>query len=132
MIGVDTNVLLRYLTQDDAIQSAVATRFIESQLSSTTPGHVSLVTLAELAWVLGSRFRATAAEIVEMVSQLTSDARFEVQDDHAVWLAIEAVETLGVDLPDALISFVNRAHGCSHTVTFDQRAARIPGTTLLR
>ena len=132
MIGVDTNVLLRYLTQDDATQSAVASRFIEYQLSSTTPGHVSLVTLAELAGVLGSRFRATAAEIVDMVSQLASDGRFVLQDDHAVWLAIEAVESLGVDLPGALISFVNREHRCTHTVTFDQRAARIPGMTLLR
>ena len=132
MIGIDTNVLLRYLTQDDARQSRVATRFVEEQLTQVNPGHVSLVTVAETAWVLESRFAASQAEVVDLVSHLMSDPRFVVQDQRAVWLALEAVERSAVDFPDALIAFVNREHGCTNTVTFDAKAARIPGMTLLR
>ena len=132
MIGVDTNVLVRYLTQDDAAQSSVATRFVEHSLSSTRPGHVSLVALAETICVLRARYGATDAELIELVQQLASDGRFVVQDQRAVWLALEAVEDGGADLPDALIAYVDREHGCSHTVTFDKRASRIAGMTLLR
>ena len=132
MIGIDTNVLLRYFTQDDVRQSRAATRFVDEQLSATMPGHVSLVTLAETAWVLGSRYDASQAEVVDLVMQLMSDPRFVVQDQRAAWLALEAVEQTAVDFPDALIAFVNREHGCSHTVTFDQKAARIPSVVLLR
>ncbi len=131
MIGIDTNVLLRYLTQDDARQSPLATRFVE-RLSDQYPGHVSLVTLAEMVWVLESRFRATSAEVAETVTELLSDPRFSVQEDHAVWLALEAVERSNVDLPDALIAYLNSEQGCSHTVTFDQRATRVAGMVLLQ
>lgn len=133
MIGLDTNVLLRYATQDDAVQSAQAQRFFDEQLKpGTNPGHISLVTLAECVWVLNSHFKATRQELIEFVQELLADPRFVVQDEFAVWHALEAIEdTPTLDLPDALIVFVDRLHGCSHTVTFDRRAARIPGMVLL-
>ena len=131
MIGIDTNVLLRYLTQDDARQSALAARFIDRQLTTADPGHVSLVVLAELLWVLATRFRASRAEMIAVVTELLSDPRFAVQDERAVWLAVELAEKVVIDLPEALIAFVNRTHGCERTVTFDVGASRIPGMTLL-
>lgn len=63
--------------------------------------------------------------------QLLTDERFVVQDEHALWLALDVVERSNVDLADALIAFVNLQQGCSHTVTFDRRALRIPGMTLI-
>lgn len=62
MIGIDTNVLLRYLAQDEPRQAAVASRFIKS-LRADAQGHIALLTIAELVWVLKSRYRATAAEL---------------------------------------------------------------------
>ena len=130
MIGIDTNVLLRYLAQDDRRQSAVASRFIHS-LRREAQGHIALLTVAELIWVLKSRYRATAAELSGTLLQLLSDERFVVQDRHALWLALDVVERSNVDLADALIAFVNLQQGCSHTVTFDRGAQRIPGMVLL-
>jgi predicted nucleic-acid-binding protein len=131
MIGIDTNVLLRYLIQDEPSQTRLAKRFIHG-LHAAAPAHVSLITLAELAWVLTSRYRASDAEIVATVETLLSDDRFEVQDSRTVWSALDAVQRLQVGLADALIAFGNLDRGCSHTVTFDKRALRMPGVQLLQ
>lgn len=131
MIGIDTNVLLRYLTQDDARQSAAAARFIAS-LRPDAQGHIALITVAELVWVLKSRYRATPAELSSTVLQLLSDDRFVVQDPQPLWLALDEVQRSNVDLADALIAFVNLHQGCRHTVTFDRKALRIPGMALLQ
>lgn len=131
MIGIDTDVLLRYLTQDDARQSAGAARFIKS-LRPDAQGHIALITVAELIWVLKSRYRASAAEVSFTVLQWLSDDRFVVQDPQSLWLALDEAERSNVDLADALIAFVNLQQGCSHTVTFDRKALRIPGMALLQ
>ena len=52
MIGLDTNVIVRYVVQDDPRQSAAATRLMEKTLSAENPGFVAVVTLCEVAWVL--------------------------------------------------------------------------------
>lgn len=131
MTGIDTNVLLRYLTQDDAHQSGVASRFIQL-LRRGAQGHIALITVAELVWVLKSRYRASAAELSFTVLQLLSDDRFVVQDRPSLWLALDEAERSSVDLADALIAFVNLQQGCSHTVTFDPKALRIPGMAMLQ
>ena len=132
MIGVDTNVLVRYLVQDDARQAAIASRFIERELTSSRPGHVSLVVLAETVWVLQGSFGISKAELIAMIATLAADARFVVQDADALWLALETCELTDADLADALIRHVDGTHGCSHTVTFDKRAARSAGMVLLQ
>jgi predicted nucleic-acid-binding protein len=132
VIGIDTNVLVRYFAQDDPKQSLSATRFIERKLSTRDQGHVSLVALAELVWVLRTRLAAATDEVSAVVSVLLSDARFVVQDAAAAWAALDLYQQAGVDLADALIAAVDRLHGCTHSVTFDAKAARIPGMTLLR
>lgn len=131
MIGVDTNVLVRYLAQDDPRQSPLARRFVEKQLCASAPGHISLVALAETVWVLSSRYGATREQLISTVATLASDARFVVQDEPAVWLALEACEQQSIDLPDALIRYVDLHHGCTQTVTLDRRAARHAGFQLL-
>jgi predicted nucleic-acid-binding protein len=132
LIGIDTNVLVRYFAQDDLQQSRAATRFVERGLRVDQPGHVSLIALAELVWVLCTRYAATPIEIDAAVTQLLSDQRFVVQDSRAAWSAIDAVREDGVDMADALIAAVDRLHGCTHTVTFDAKTTRIAGMTMLR
>lgn len=131
MIGLDTHVLVRYFAADDPRQSAVAKRLIEESLSPQTKGHVSLVALAELAWVMRSRFDAAKDLVIDIVSHLLSDDRFAVQSSAAVWTALDAYRHASVDFADALIAALDRASGCRHTVTFDRRAARIDGMALL-
>lgn len=131
MIGLHTNVLLRYFTDDDAAQSTVAARLIEKTLDAGHRGHVCLVALAELAWVLRSHFDADRDEIVRVVTQLLVGEQFAVQDPAAVWTALDTFERSNVDFADALIAALGQHLGCSHTVTFDQRATRLPGVHLL-
>jgi predicted nucleic-acid-binding protein len=132
MLGIDTNVLVRYFAQDDALQSPVATRFIEHTLSRERPGHVSLVTLAEFAWVMRGIYRNTVADISRALLLLLDDRRFVVQQARCAWAALDAYSTQGVDFADALIAALDRAEGCTSTVTFDRSAARISGVTLLK
>jgi predicted nucleic-acid-binding protein len=131
VIGLDTNVLLRYFTADDAAQSQAAARLIEKSLHAEHPGHVCLVALAELVWVLRTHFDADRREIVRVVTQLLVGEQFSVQDAAAVWMAVHTFDQLNIDFADALIAALNHQQGCSHTVTFDQRATRIPGVQLL-
>ena len=131
MIGLDTNVLVRYFAGDDRRQSGIATRLIEETLSARAKGHVSLVALAELAWVMRTRFDAAKDLVIDVVSHLLTDDRFVVQSQAAVWTALDAYRHARIDFADALIAGLDRASGCSHTVTFDRRAARIDGMTLL-
>jgi predicted nucleic-acid-binding protein len=131
VIGIDTNVLVRYFAQDDPKQSAIAVRLIERSLSPQAQGHVSLVALAELAWVLRTRFDAAKDTVIDIVTHVLADERFAVQSRPAVWAALDAYRHAAVDFADALIAALDRAQGCTHTVTFDRRAARLEGVTLL-
>ena len=70
MVGIDTNVLVRYLTQDDPKQSAIATRYIEEGLSAENPGFVSTVTLCEIAWVLATSYGADRKGIRRTIENL--------------------------------------------------------------
>ncbi|CAN5275649.1 type II toxin-antitoxin system VapC family toxin [soil metagenome] len=132
MIGIDTNVLVRYVAQDDATQAAIATRFIEETLSREQPGHISLVALAELVWVLRTRYDASRPEIARTLEVLLTAPRLRVQDEAAVWIAVDEYDAGPADFADALIAALGRVHGCSHTVTFDRKATRITGMTLLQ
>lgn len=132
MIGIDTHVLVRYVAQDDAAQSAIATRFIEETLSREQPGHISLVAVAELVWVLRTRYDASRPEIARTLEVLLTAPRLRVQEEGAVWIAVDEYDAGNVDFADALIAALDRVHGCSHTVTFDRKATRITGMTLLQ
>ncbi len=131
MIGIDANVLVRYLAQDDPAQSEAATRFIERSLGRHERGHVSLVTLAELNWVLRTRYAASREAMSEALLRIIADRRFTIQDEHAAWVALDAYRAPGVDFSDALIAAVDRLHGCRKTVTFDRGASRVQGMSLL-
>lgn len=131
MLGIDTNVLVRYFAQDDARQSPLATRFIEHTLSAAEPGHVSLVSLAEFVWVMRTVYRNSVPDISQALLLLLDDKRFVVQQASAAWAALDAYRVQGVDFADALIAALDRAAGCTATVTFDRNAARISGVTLL-
>ena len=131
MIGLDTHVLLRYFAQDDARQSALANRLIDTGLSPSRQAHVSLVTLAELVWVLRSRYRATLGFVSDALAHLLADRRFVVQDRNAVWAALDLYRRGKTDYADALMATLDRTHGCTHTFTFDKKAAQHAGMSLL-
>lgn len=130
MIGLDSNVLVRYLTQDDPFQSARATRLIERKLSEKAPGFISLIVLVELWWVLKRLYRATDAELRQTVEDLLDTRQFVLEQRGAVIQAVKKLDAAG-DIADSLIVELARAAGCERVVTFDKVAARV-GMELLK
>ena len=134
MIGIDTNVLVRYLAQDDPRQSASATRFIEAELNAGRPGFISLMVLVEMCWVLKRLYAADQDELVETVQDLLSAAKFHVERREVVVAAVRQVQSAKgakAGLVDALIAQLATAEGCTHTVSFDKAAVRSAGMRLL-
>ena len=130
-IGIDTNVLLRMVLNDDAGQRAKALAFGE-HLNEETRGFVSLLVLIEFNWSLLSRYRQTKEETLAAIGKLLKIRTLMFEDFDAVVRALERSNFAGVDFADALIAEHNLEAGCAHTVTFDRRAAKfIPSMELL-
>jgi predicted nucleic-acid-binding protein len=124
MIGLDTNVLLRYLVQDDPMQSARATELIESRLTEEEPGFVSLVTILETVWVLKSLYRQSWRDVAKHIEMLLAADTLEVQNEQEVYQALLALRKWPAMFEDALIGALGSWRGCSSTVTFDGKAAQ--------
>jgi predicted nucleic-acid-binding protein len=131
VIGLDTNVVIRYLTQDDPKQSPIATRLMEKSLSTDDPGFVSLVVLAEVVWVLVSLYSVDRAAVAEVVSGLLTTEQLRVESAELVWRAKRRYEVSKADFSDALIAECAGAAGCKRSVTFDRAAAATSGFELL-
>jgi predicted nucleic-acid-binding protein len=124
MIGLDTNVLLRYLVQDDPAQSPRAAEVIERRLTKAHPGFVSLVCILEIVWVLGSLYKRSRGEIADHVEMILAADTLEVQNEQEVYQAVIALKTGSGTFEDALIGALGIWRGCSATLTFDQNAAK--------
>jgi predicted nucleic-acid-binding protein len=131
MIGIDTNVLVRYLAQDDPAQSARATRLIESELSERQPGFIGVIVLVETCWVLKRLYGASVSELRDTVRDLLDARQLVVERREAVALALVRLGEVSGDLADALILGAAEAAGGERTVTFDKAAAKL-GMSLLR
>jgi predicted nucleic-acid-binding protein len=131
MTGIDSNVLVRYLAQDDPLQSARATRLIEHELNERAPGYIGLVALVEVCWVLKRLYRATPAELHDTVRDLLDARQLVVEQRAVVNAALARWGGEGGDFADALVFACARAGGCERVVTFDKAAAKV-GMTLLR
>ena len=134
MIGIDTNVLVRYLTQDDAAQAARATRFMEAELGPAQQGCISVVVLVELCWVLQGLYRVTPSELLDLIDDLLRSRHLQLEHRPAVQAAVHALRQspkASAGLADLLITHIGQALGCSHTVSFDKGAVRWAGMTLL-
>jgi predicted nucleic-acid-binding protein len=132
MIGLDTNVVVRYLVQDDAAQSAAATRVFERTLSPDNPGFISGIVLCETAWVFADCYEAGAAQIRSAIEGLLSAKQIAVESPDLVRKALRAWATSGADFADALIGELASLHGAEATYTFDRAAAKLPGFELLK
>lgn len=122
MIGLDTNVVVRYLVQDDPDQSAAASAVVDG-LTETEPGYLSLVTMVETSWVLRRAYGVDADRSADLLEGLL-DARELRVDRAAIVRAAIPASRGGLDLADAVIAELGRVAGCDHTMTFDHRAAR--------
>ncbi len=124
MIGLDTNVLLRYITQDDPLQAATAASILERR-SSADPGFVSLVVIMELVWVLRSFYEFADPQIAAALRPMLLMPALQVQNERQVFTALSIFESGAASFSDALIGALGAWAGCSTTLTFDRKAARL-------
>lgn len=131
MIGLDTNVLVRHIMQDDAKQSRKASTLIES-LSIDSPGFVSLVSVVELVWVLSSCYDLTREQLVQALDLLLRSKDFVVDRADQVLKALRVFKSSSADFADCLIERTAASAGCDRTMTFDIGAAKTAGMTLIQ
>jgi predicted nucleic-acid-binding protein len=124
MLGLDSNILLRHLLQDDAVQSPLATRLIRSRCSSEEPGFVSLIVLVEMLWTLRRGYAFGREALETAVSDLLESEELLIESEELISEALDIAKRNKLDIPDILISLVNRAHGCSETMSFDKDLVR--------
>jgi len=122
MIGLDTNILVRFITQDHPAQTAAATRLIDS-LSSDAPGYLSLIVIAELIWVLQFSYRFDKQEIEKVIERLLRSKELILEKKDTVAQALTKFRTSRADFADCLIERCGRSAGCQHLLTFDKNAA---------
>lgn len=132
MIGLGTNVVLRYLLQDDTKQANQANRIVDQQLSESDPGFISIATVLEIVWVLRSLLKQSPSQIAAHIEHLLAADSFEVQNEQQVFEAAFALKRGTGEFEDALIGALNAWAGCSYTVTFDRKAARLSHFRLIR
>ena len=125
MIGLDTNILIRYLIQDDPVQSTKATDIIERRLSVANPGFVSVVVMAEIVWVLDRAYGLTNMEIAAAIERMLQPEVLVVEKELEVFAAMVALKQGTGTFADALIGELGARAGCSHTLTFDKKALRL-------
>jgi predicted nucleic-acid-binding protein len=131
MIGLDTNILVRYFTEDDPVQSRRAKDCIESRLTEDHPGFVSLVTIVELVWVLGGAYGMIDGAIATVVERMLQATTLVLQSEQQVFEAMIALKTSKGEFADALIGALASHAGCGSTLTLDKKAARLPTLQLL-
>ena len=130
MIGLDTNILLRFLAQDDSIQSPKANAVMAS-LTIAEPGWISLTSIVELVWVMTSQKRLDRRGIAALLSRLLTREEIVIEQASLVESAMQLYRKGNADFADCLIAISAKAAGCSRTLTFDRKAARDTGMELI-
>jgi predicted nucleic-acid-binding protein len=130
VIGLDANVLVRYFTQDDPMQSPRAIELIESRLDEDNPGFISIVAMVETVWVLERAYGLADQELAAIIERLLQAPVLVVEAEIEVFTALTALKEGRGDFADALLGELGHRAGCSVTFTFDQRAARLPRFSL--
>ena len=130
LTGIDTNVLVRFITRDDPYQTSLATVFMDS-LTIESPGFISLVVLAELFWVLNHSYKASRTSIIRTLKTLLSSSELFVEDTELVYEALAMYQETNADFDDCLIAKCAYRSGCQDVVAFDRKAARDIGMRVL-
>lgn len=130
MTGLDTNVLVRYITLDDSQQAAQATRLIEN-LSQDAPGYLSVITIVELYWVLETAYTFTRSQLTQVFQTLIAVDNLKIDRVAAVASALRQYSESKADFADCLIERLSSHAGCVRTMTFDKGAAASAGMVLI-
>ena len=124
MIGLDTNVVIRYLVQDDPAQTAIANRIFEKEMTSVNKGLICPIVLCEIVWVLLRAYKQKKEKVQEVIRTLLLADHIEMQHRDSVWKALRDFEQGSADFSDFLIAHINQECGATFTLTFDRSASQ--------
>ncbi len=127
MLGIDTNVLVRFLVRDDEAQYEKARKLIKREVAAGRRVFIGQLVLLETEWVLRSRYGLSKNQIIETLSSLLDTADVQFEDEPAIEEALFTWKDAAADFADCLIGAKNRRLGCRATATFDTKAAKLPG-----
>ena len=130
MIGLDTHVLVRYIMQDDPQQARKANGLIES-LSPQEPGFVPIVAVIELVWVLTKPYELNREQVAQAIDTLLRTKEIILDRAEQIAQALRLYKTSTADIADCLIERLAANAGCARTMTFDTKAAKLIGMTLI-
>lgn len=128
MIGIDTNVLIRYLTRDDEPQFEIACKLIQG---AEQPVMLSLLALLEAEWVLRSCYKFAKPDIAAVFTSLLETRETAFEDEQTLEEALHSWKNSHADFADCLIVAKSRRLGCASVATFDTKAGKLPGAVLL-
>jgi predicted nucleic-acid-binding protein len=131
VIGLDTNVLVRYLTQDDPDQARRANAVIAEQTAAGERCFIGPIVLCELTWVLRESYGRSKADLIKALEMILATRQFEIGHKDVVRAALDAYRSRRADFADYVIGEDHRQAGCSQTVTFDRRLRNASGFQLL-
>jgi predicted nucleic-acid-binding protein len=119
VIGLDTNILVRYLTQDDPEQSSLANAEIEKALSVGEMFFIAAIVMCELVWVLETAYGYNRQEIMPVLESILRTKQFQFENKDLLWKSLADYRTKKGDFADHLIGHSSHKAGCSETLTFD-------------
>ena len=130
MIGLDTNILVRFIAQDDPTNSPKANSIMRS-LSVEEPGWIAVSAMAEFARVMKRRFRISRTDVYAMLNMFLTWPEIVVEQADLVRSAANMFQNGKAEFTDYLVACSGRKAGCSSTLTFDRKAAKTAGMTLI-
>ena len=130
MLGIDTNILVRFLVRDNDIQFEKARKLIKREVAAGRRVFVNQLVLMEAEWVLRSRYVVPKHQIIEAISGLLSATDVQFEDERVIEEALFIWKDSTADFADCLIGAKNRRLGCRATATFDVKASKLPGFTV--
>ncbi|MEZ4744822.1 MAG: type II toxin-antitoxin system VapC family toxin [Calditrichia bacterium] len=122
--GIDTNVLIRFIVQDDPEQSKRATDFLKNHCSEEAPGFISMVVMCEIVWVLRRAYGYSKSNIINVLETILRTSELMVEEPQIAWEALHRFKTGSADFSDFIIGTINKSAGCEQTATFDQQAGQ--------
>ena len=130
MLGLDTNLLVRYITQDGT-EAAAVTKHLERGCTQARPGFVCLIVLCELVWVLRQAYKYDRSSVAAILEKLLSTAEFEVERASLAWRALADYRTGSADFSDYLIAQISHEYDACPVHTLDRKAAKHPDFVLV-
>ena len=131
MIGIDTNILVRYITQDDELQSGIATEFIENYCSHGNTIFVNHLVICELVWVLKKCYKLSKPKTINVIQNILQISQFSIENAQVIWQALTDYKKGSADFADYVVGRTNIFNKCDETITFDKKASKSRGFTLL-